>query len=487
MDIIKKFNLPSYVKGKSFAQASAFIAKKFEGRTDPESIATLNELQGRLKQAQEFVKAEKAKMQAPQQDPNQPAQPPMEMGDENLFEDGGGLLSGLLGKITPGAGAVTSGLDMLGGLLSGEKTGAVDIAGGAAKTALGLIPGGSLASPLVDLATGLINKKNPAELTSDSDMAKNYQATMMEDGGYTDPTDPTDPPTKTYDDYLKELQLGVDKTVQELIAKERNIGNVVDSGMQDQGLTELTTNNPFRPKVAGQTVGATKPGLLDYSSENFGKMLDVAANPTQFTSSPTQSANSQDSNQDKTQEQFNPLGALRYAPTAMNAVQLGLLKRPDDISLSRNNAVYNKNRIDERGIQNTVEEGVKTLQNQIVQSGGGSGAANRANLLATSLQGSKALSDAYMNAQQMNNRENTIKQQFDNQNRNVNLQQGNAETQINLTRDAAFETNRSQLLSALGNDAGNIGKEELLKRFPELMGLSYDWKGRKIKPKKSSN
>ena len=57
MNIMSKFNLPTYVKGKSFSEASAMIAKRFEDRNSPEAIATLNDLQGRLQQAQEYVKS----------------------------------------------------------------------------------------------------------------------------------------------------------------------------------------------------------------------------------------------------------------------------------------------------------------------------------------------------------------------------------------------------------------------------------------------
>ena len=57
MDILKQFNLPSYLKGKSFSEASKCLADKFEGRNSPEDVATLNDLQGRLKSAQEHVKS----------------------------------------------------------------------------------------------------------------------------------------------------------------------------------------------------------------------------------------------------------------------------------------------------------------------------------------------------------------------------------------------------------------------------------------------
>ncbi len=55
-NIIKDFNLPKYIKGKSFAEASKAIDKKFEGRSDKISMDTKNALLERLANAQEHVK-----------------------------------------------------------------------------------------------------------------------------------------------------------------------------------------------------------------------------------------------------------------------------------------------------------------------------------------------------------------------------------------------------------------------------------------------
>lgn len=56
MDLIKQFNLPSYVKGKSFSEASKLIIDKFKDREDKISKNTMAELLGRLKEAQEYTK-----------------------------------------------------------------------------------------------------------------------------------------------------------------------------------------------------------------------------------------------------------------------------------------------------------------------------------------------------------------------------------------------------------------------------------------------
>lgn len=61
MDLIEKFNLPSYVKGKSFAEASKSIMDKFKDRKDQTSMKTMAQLLGRLKDAQEFTKQQEEK------------------------------------------------------------------------------------------------------------------------------------------------------------------------------------------------------------------------------------------------------------------------------------------------------------------------------------------------------------------------------------------------------------------------------------------
>lgn len=67
-NIIKEFNLPKYIKGKSFAEASKAISKKFDERTDPQAQKTKEELLERLAEAQEYVKMqEKAAQQSMQQ------------------------------------------------------------------------------------------------------------------------------------------------------------------------------------------------------------------------------------------------------------------------------------------------------------------------------------------------------------------------------------------------------------------------------------
>ena len=54
-ELLKKFNLPSYIDGLSFSESSKKIHDKGKGRVDPEWLATEKDMLGRLKEMQEYV------------------------------------------------------------------------------------------------------------------------------------------------------------------------------------------------------------------------------------------------------------------------------------------------------------------------------------------------------------------------------------------------------------------------------------------------
>lgn len=70
-DLIKQFNLPPYVKGKSFSQASEAIQNKFKDRNDKYASDTKEELLSRLSQAQEYIKMQESLKNESQQVPDQ--------------------------------------------------------------------------------------------------------------------------------------------------------------------------------------------------------------------------------------------------------------------------------------------------------------------------------------------------------------------------------------------------------------------------------
>jgi hypothetical protein len=205
------------------------------------------------------------------------------------------------------------------------------------------------------------------------------------------------------------------------------------------------------------------------------KTATPAATKTKETTAPTTTTTTTEETKDRGKAGL--LEYLRYAPAAMNALQLAQLKKPDQVGLNRLNNRYIPQRVDERGIQNTVQDSISNNRDAILGSSGGSGSAARSNLLASQRIGGDAMSKAYQAATEANRQDNRLGQQFNLGVDTVNLKQANQETGLNLEQQAAYRTNKSKLMSQLGNDLGNVGREELYKRYPEMMGLDYRWRG----------
>lgn len=525
MDIIKQFNLPSYLKGKSFSEASALIAKKFEGRSSPEDEQTLNELQGRLQQAQEFVKAEQEKRTKPQQVATNPAnagfgaEPTGSEPASNQFFLGGltsmlgggaAAAGGAAGGAAAGAGGAAGG--GIGSLLgsgagaagagAGGYVGAATTAIDLAKTAFGPTgidtsgrqaapavpsqgaaaasgamkgaqagmafgPWGAAIGGVVGGVSGLVggkkaqNEANKASVAYDENLhnkaTNDYKsgghilANMFVHGGEHN----TDPYAET----------------ENLIAEMRrasNQGKFAKIGVDDVTLDAEAIND----KIA--ELDAFSNTMPDYRNAEIG---------AEVANSIEQGSINEDTNK-KPATKFNPGELLRYAPAAMNIAQLANLKKPEQVGYDKLGNRYNEQLVDERGLQNMAQESVLNTRDAILGSSGGSGSTARANLLASQLQGGKVLSQAYMGAGAENRQEKRKAQEFNLGVDSANLGQSNKETDTNLQLQAAYQTNKSKLLSQLGDDLGGVGKEELFKRYPELMGLSYGSRGEHLASKK---
>ena len=180
---------------------------------------------------------------------------------------------------------------------------------------------------------------------------------------------------------------------------------------------------------------------------------------------------------------WNSLGsgvaaAARYTPAAMNAFQLSQMNGPDTERLDRLGNRYNPNYVDERTMQNIAQSNYNTAASGIKGATGGSQGALRANLLGAHLQRTKGISDAYIKAGQMNAAEDSKAQQFNLGVNRTNLQQSNQEKDWNARNKGAYESNKSKLMSQIGTDIGNIGLEETRKKYPERLGLLYDYLGK---------
>lgn len=469
------FNLPSYTKGKTFAEASKLIAKKFEGRTDKESVDTLQDLQGRLQQAQEYIK--KQSQSAEQQQIQSPT-----TGDTNDHFLGG-LMSQLGGAEGPGPGAyigaaagalelgkmafgkpdidtsgktdpgeyTSAGAGALGGALKGSQAGSVF-------GPLGLAIGGVLGG-----AAGFIGGKKAKEAQVDAKANYTYsQAKAFNNkysgGGFMDNIDPN-----------------------ELISMLNSQENTNPGGYNPNEEDDyFDRQNQFK-KMGLDDASLDDQEIFEKTQENsqIGDWLKQQQKH--------QTTSSVDSEvKEPAKAKYDPSTLLRYAPAITDAYQLATLEKPDEASRSRLGNKYQSQQVDETSLVKKVQEGVNNNRDAILSSSGGSQAAARANLLGLSLQGTKALSSAMQSASEANRQDNRAAQQFNLGVDQTNLQQSNAEQLANEQNEGAYDTQKSQLISQLGSNLGEIGKEQLFKKYPELMGMDFNALGKYINSKKKN-
>lgn len=451
-ELIAKFKLPGYIAGMSFAEASKKIDSKFKDRNDLISKRTKEELLNRLSQAQEYVKAQEQSQQTQQLEQSQ--QIPQYQ-QQRIFEGGvrepleifssvlkpaemtgqlGILQGGLaLNELAKGNGASRSNL---GSAASGAMTGAM------AGSSLG--PIGTGVGALVGAGVGLLgaNKRRDQDAKIGSQNAFNAN-NVFRDKRYAVLGGP-----------LGEGTLDDNTLTADLVKQYRNKNMFPKPALINDSESMQPIYDKSGVLTTVGTMNASVPTISSKSSffKNLSKIGKYAKE--------------------------NITGeSLRYAPVAMNALQLAKLRGPEHESLQRLTNTYQPQYMDEASIQNSINSENRNTINALTNASGGSESALRAGILGAGLNATKAKSDAYMKMREYNNNQNIAKQQFQLGIDQANLSQANMENDINAKNKGNYETQKSKLLAQIGTDLGGIGKEELFKRYPKMMGLGYDWNG----------
>jgi hypothetical protein len=446
-DTIKQFNLPNYIKNKSISGAAKSINDKFKDRQDKYATETKNTLLDRLAQAQESIKAQEAQMNQSMMANSQQV-PDMMNGEipagmeeftqtEQMFMGGEVPTEGVAGAegMDP---MLSAGTKMLPSLLSGDKnqmiTSGVETGFGLAGTAIGGPVGGMIGSTVGKVVSPMISK-----LLNDKKQQKmlNQQAikassTFSSDFAYGGPIYPNFTKVNPYEGELGSSKFDYPFTKFPSIEindlSERN-------GYSNPNLApdpKTTNMGRMYPKADLSKVG-------DYLDKNGGKFL-------------------------------------KYAPVAMNAYQLSKLKPAENKRLDRMSGRYNPEYVDEKTLQNIAGNDMDNTVNAITQSGGSQGAVRNA-ILGAGLNRTKGLSNAYISANAQNRATNDKAQSF-----NSNIDQFNAQTQHQEQQnweqnEAAVRNEKSKYLAAIGNDLGEVGKEEVNKnQIAESLGYSWDGK-----------
>lgn len=577
---IKQFNLPSYLKNKSFADASKAIEKRFKGRNDKASLTTKKVLLERLAQAQESTKEELGLNQEQNPEQNQAF-----FGD--LFGPAGGAANGsaATGEVTgeaaggPGVGAylgAASGALEMGNNLFG-KTG-VDTSGnqhynkvatgGAALS--GAMKGAQAGMALGPLGAGIggvlggvtslfgANKKNKEidDANHNFTLAQNaqYRQSDFAFGGLSNPNDKKKLNEAQVNDVNKAT--GIEFTMEgantlfenpdEIAAKK--LPNVKLGKYKDVGYFDITANgdsynvsptikNPGNPNLYKQQVASlqklnpslkfnsnyipmsdrvgskssninrdalhTNNGLLaeNYAKGGYMNKYNIGGPVSELTpegiqpvidfstqllhktpqyNAPKQNFGETLGNIGEKAGKFlkdNYADILRYAPVGANALQLKNLEKPNYERLNKLDNRYKKDYVDEQSLQNIVSNQAGNTRRALMESSGGDLGATRSNLLASQLNATKSMSNAYLEAENINRGENTREQQFNLGVDQTNLQQSNLENDINARNKGAYNTAKSKLIGQLGTDVGNIGREEKFKQMVKDSGLCYDTRG----------
>ena len=575
-EIIKQFNLPTYIKGKSFADASKLIQKRFEGREDAESVATKTELMGRLRQAQDHVKQLQEFANGSEAPEGAVETPAVTHTDQNQ-----NFLGGILSKLSGDGSPQVPGTTQEPGTNVGS--GAASIAGMAAG------PLGALAAPVagkvldtgIDAVAGLFNKDKNAEeeaLRTQTLANSNQFNNSFAEGGKI--TDPITDPKKLKPGQIAEVKANVQNetgiefhsgSINSLFGNDDTAGgsnaqpdldlgiykdrgffnvqkrgtdyNIVPTGSNPQNaqgfnkqLQELIKGNPnakitgaysqfqnrnahggkMNSYVDGGRMTGLNPELVNFLKGIKGNEATISESQLQTSPgrgltetsvgsiTPGESTDGfQPFNNDQGVGVSHPkFGAfaptdtgetspndpnvlasslLRSAPSIANLGQLLALKKPGEEGLGRINTRFEENLTDETALTNLVKGQTAGNREAILNASGGSGATARANLLANNLQGTKALSDAYLASTDKNIAQKTAGQQFNLDVAKTNLGQSNIENDINAKNLGNFQTQKSKLLGQMGTDIGLMGREELFKKYPELMGADYNWLGKFIK------
>lgn len=520
MDIMSQFNLPKYLKGKSFSEASKCIADKFQDRNTPEDQATLKELQGRLRSAQEFVKAKQESATQPQEPMHQmpdgtmmpgathgeavqeqPQQPQPEvdpammealqqaMPQENGYGYGGGMNKkyehgGKMDKANKyehGGGHVGK-YDPYGqfGQLSRFATGPDG----------GLYKGLDRSSFTEGLSPGMGQDGSYAQLGGFGDRAAQGSMTLPFSPGFAaigNAFDKRQAAAKEQAQLESDYQTRKDKLSNPVTTLEPyGIEGPDAKGIANQALLNMIPGNNSGSfgKSFGSKFGSTPNTDIGFEQtmgkgkeDNFGGNSESAISEKSIFSG---NDTNEDVNKSRSSK-FNPGELLRYAAPASTAYQLANLKKPKDVSLGRLTDKYDEQFVDEKAMQNVVEGQAANTRSALQNAAGGSASALRANLLGAQVQSQSAMSQAYNQAAAENRNERRQGQQFNSAVNQANMQQSDKEKEMNLAMQAGYDTNKSRLLAQLGADASGIGQEELFKRFPELAGLGYDYRGKKIK------
>lgn len=523
-DLTRQFNLPSYTKGKSFAEASKAIENKFKDRSDKVSNETKQDLLQRLADAQEYLKEQSQ----PQVEPNQmmfggdvPDEAPgigTYIGAASTAMDLGTMAFGDTGIDTSGREDVKASDVKVGG-----KVASGALKGAQAGMAFG--PWGAAIGGVVGAGAGLIGgtkaKKDAieGEFNSDLKKANNYRPNDYAFGGDLNKIGVIDPnrpnranPVDQEAESFKENTAWTNK--RDAFYKDtydawrqQKTGNSPNHKLSQSDpvyqqfwkdtKSNWANNNP-RPvnKLLANKVDSNGIFTEDYAkggyvnkyvkggysngvqeSEdlyNFAKNgIDAMENPDTIPSPKTGVGNFLDKYGKKAGEVINKYGAeaMRFAPIAANL--FGKIDKPTTARGSRAGTIYKPSYFDEAALTNSLNQ--NNLNSGLKESSGGNMGNLSTNLLAGHLNKKKAESDARLKGEAVNSAEDEKVFKSISANERINLNLDRDYNDRKARDEGAYNTAKSAQRSALFEDIGKVGRElQDKKTIKNMYGYRFD-------------
>jgi hypothetical protein len=167
---------------------------------------------------------------------------------------------------------------------------------------------------------------------------------------------------------------------------------------------------------------------------------------------------------------------LNAAPAVYNAYKAMNPETSDTVAYSRLGDTYKKSYIDRAALENIAKEETNNTINSLTNAAGGSNNALMANYAAANLGRIKARGDAYYKADEYDQNQNALKQQFDTDINVRNQGTDTAEKIAQAQNDAATRNMNREYASAAMENIGQFGKQQTDKKQLARM-LGYDYKG----------
>lgn len=240
---------------------------------------------------------------------------------------------------------------------------------------------------------------------------------------------------------------------QDFTGREKEIGsNNTNSNNSGRGSSKSSNQSPLLSKLQGTTNGLFQ-GNTNMNFTLPGKQYsgETSSGPSTGFSNLLDKLKSVDGN-----------GIMRAAPVIGNLARLLNPQKAETERLDRMDNRFNPKYVDERSLLNNVQNATSNTQRAIVANSAGSSSSARAGLLASQINETRALGEAMFQANNMNNAQDNMADQFNFKVDSTNLSQSNNEKHINAQNRAAAQSQKEMLLNAVLGDIGNMGKEGML-------------------------